>query len=302
MNLRDLRYVVAVADHAHFGKAAQACSISQPTLSGQILKLERELGVELFERDGRTVDLTSAGALILAHARRAVTAADDMIAAAAAHRDPEAAPLRLGIIPTLAPYLIPVLLPAIQANLNRLRLTLVEDLTDRLIEPLHRGALDAALIASEPGEAGLREQLLFQEPFWLVMRADHPLAGLETVATTQVDARSLLLLQDGHCLRDQAIDLCQRPRPPSVELTDMRASSLDTLLQMVEAGFGMTLMPHLAIVRDTPLPRNVVARRLEGARTSRCVRMVSRANSARHATIDRVAELVRSATGFDAPP
>jgi LysR family hydrogen peroxide-inducible transcriptional activator len=293
MNLRDLRYIVAVADHSHFGRAAIACSVSQPTLSGQILKLEKELGVELFERVGKTIRLTAAGVPVLDHARRALTAADDVLAAAAVHRDPRAAPLRLGIIPTLAPYLMPVVLPAVRASMPGLHLTLVEDLTSRLIEPVLQGELDAALIASEPNEPGMRDDVLFYEPFWLVMPKDHPLADRTTVDAGDIDATALLLLRDGHCLRDQALALCERQDLGGRAMADMRATSLDTLLHMVDAGYGLTLMPHLAIARYVALPKNLVARRLAGAQTSRGVRMVSRPGSARRATIDRLALLVR---------
>lgn len=293
MNLRDLRYVVAVADHGHFGKAAQACAVSQPTLSGQILKLEKQLGVELFERDGKTIRLTMAGQPILVHARRAITAADDLYAAAALHRDPEAAPLRLGIIPTLAPYLMPLALPLLGLTMPRLRLTLVEDLTDRLLGPLADGQLDAALIASEPGGTGLRDDLLFDEPFWLVMPERHELTRQDSVAAADIKPGSMLLLQDGHCLRDQALDLCSRPAGEALAMADMRATSLDTLLQMAAAGYGLTLMPHLAIARDVALPKPLVARRLAGAHTSRRVRLVSRPASARRETLDRLAEVVK---------
>lgn len=294
MNLRDLRYVVAVAEHGHFGRAAQACAVSQPTLSGQILKLERELGVDLFERIGKTVGLTAAGTHVLAHARRAVTAADDVVAAAAAHRDPDTAPLRLGIIPTLAPYLMPLLLPRLVEAMPRLQLTLIEDLTERLVEHLTHNQLDAVLIASEPGEKLLHVAALFDEPFWLVVRSDHALAAARSVAAEEIPPGSMLLLQDGHCLRDQALDLCQRPIGHDAGvMADMRASNLDTILQMADAGFGLTLLPHLAVVRDVPLPRNLVARRLVGPHASRRIRIVCRPGNPRRKTIGELAEAVR---------
>ena len=266
--------------------------MSQPTLSGQILKLEKELGVDLFERDGKAVRLTVAGGRILAHARRAVTAADDLVAAANIYRDPEAAPLKLGMIPTLAPYLMPLLLPALAEAMARLRLALIEDLAEGLLGPGANGDLDAALIASEPPLPGLRDDLLFDEPFWLVMPHEHTLARYETVAPGLIEPGSLLLLQDGHCLRDQALDLCQRPAKGADVMADMRATSLDTLLQMAGAGYGLTLLPHLAISRGTPLPNALVARRIEGEHASRRVRIVSRPSSARRATIDKVAAII----------
>lgn len=302
MNLRDLRYIVAVADHGHFGRASTACAVSQPTLSGQILKLEKELGVEVFERDGKSVRLTPAGQPIVAHARRCVTAADDLLAAAALHRDPDAAPLRLGIIPTLAPYIMPLVLPALRDAMPRLRLMLAEDVTDRLMDLLGRGDLDAALIASAPHGTGLHEAMLFDEPFWLVLPKDHPLAAREVVEADAIDSHAMLLLQDGHCLRDQALELCRRPHRDARAMADMRATTLDTLLQMAAAGHGMTLMPHLAILRGTQLPEPLVARRLGGEHTSRRVRLVSRTASARHHFLDQVAAVVRDCLPATLPP
>ncbi len=168
MNLRDLRYIIKVAELKHFGRAAEACHVSQPTLSGQILKLEEELGVPIFERVGKSLTTTAAGDVILAHARRAIAAADELIACAKASRDPMIGPLRLGVIPTLAPYLMPFLLPLARVAMPKTPLALVEDLTARLIEPVLHGELDAALIASDPEADALEITPLFDEPFFLV--------------------------------------------------------------------------------------------------------------------------------------
>ncbi len=176
MNLRDLRYIVAVADFGHFGRAAEACNVSQPTLSGQIRKLEEELGLAIFERVGHSVRPTAPGEQILAHARRALAAAEDIVSVAAAARDPLAGPLHLGVIPTLGPYLMPYVLPAAQRALRSMRLVLVEDLTVRLVELVAASKLDAAIIASEPEVPALQSETLFDEDFWLVLRKQNPLA------------------------------------------------------------------------------------------------------------------------------
>jgi len=294
MNLRDLRYVLAVSELGHFGKAASFCNVSQPTLSGQILKLEEELGVNLFERIGKSVRTTLAGEDILRHARRAVTAADDLMACARAHRDPRAGPLRLGVIPTLGPYLMPLVLPRVRAEMPEMLLMLVEDLTGRLINPVADGQLDAAIIASDPDLPGLTEDILFDEPFWVVMPADHILAKRKAISASDIDPKSLLLLHDGHCLRDQALDLCGHPELGDQSMADMRATSLDTLLHMAAAGYGVTLIPQLAMLGDKTLPGTLVARPLAGYRPFRRVRLISRATSPRRRAIEDLAQLIRN--------
>ncbi len=293
MNLRDLRYIIKVADLKHFGRAAAACHVSQPTLSGQILKLEEELGVAIFERVGKSLTTTAAGELILAHARRAVAAADELIACAKGSRDPMLGPLRLGVIPTLAPYLMPFVLPNARAEMPKTPLALVEDLTARLIDPVLQGELDAALIASDPENDAFDIAPLFDEPFFLVLGKDHPLAKKEIVEANAIDPMELLLLADGHCLRDQALELCEHPRRGEGGMADMRATSLQTLLHMAAAGYGMTLMPGLAVLEDAQLPGNLTVRRLRGPHTSRLIRLVSRPTSPRRPAIEALAKLIR---------
>ena len=246
MNLRDLRYVVAVAELGQFGRAASACNVSQPTLSGQILKLEEELGVQIFERDGRVARVTERGEAIVAHARRVIRAADDLKTAAAASRDPLEGPIRLGIIATVGPYLAPYLLPAAARGLPRAPIRLVEDLTGHLLPLLADGKLDAAIIATDPPGERLEEIALYEEPFCLMAPSGHPFAKRKSVRVDEIDPRSLLLLADGHCLRDQALDLCGHPDLGGATGADMRAASLETLLHMTAAGFGLTLAPHMA--------------------------------------------------------
>ncbi|VTZ27132.1 Hydrogen peroxide-inducible genes activator [Methylocella tundrae] len=293
MNLRDLRYIIKVADLRHFGRAAMACHVSQPTLSGQILKLEEELGVAIFERVGKSLTTTAAGNLILSHARRAVAAADDIIACAKASRDPMLGPLRLGVIPTLAPYLMPFVLPNARAQMPKTPLALVEDLTARLIDPVLQGELDAALIASDPETDALEITPLFDEPFLLVLPQDHPLAAGNIVEASAIDPQQLLLLADGHCLRDQALELCQHTRRGEGDMADMRATSLQTLLHMAAAGYGMTLMPGLALLDEPRLPGNLAARRLRGPHTSRLIRLISRPTNPRRPAIEALSQLIK---------
>jgi LysR family transcriptional regulator, hydrogen peroxide-inducible genes activator len=294
MNLRDLRYIVAVADFGHFGRAAEACAVSQPTLSGQIRKLEEELGLAIFERVGHSVRPTAPGAQILAHARRALAAAADIVSVAAAARDPLAGPLHLGVIPTLGPYLMPYVLPAAQQSLRTLRLVLVEDLTVRLIELVVAGKLDAAIIASEPDVPSLKSETLFEEDFCLVLRKQNPLAKKPRIGIADIDPQSLLLLTDGHCLRDQALELCGAPKNAEEAVADMRATSLKTLLHMAAAGYGMTLIPALALQQEQPLPGGLIARRLAGTKARRRVRLVFRPSHPRRPALAALARLIRA--------
>jgi LysR family transcriptional regulator, hydrogen peroxide-inducible genes activator len=293
MNLRDLRYIVAVADFGHFGRAAAACNVSQPTLSGQIRKLEEELGLSVFERVGRSVRPTDAGTEILAYARNALAAADDITAVAQKGRDPLAGPFHLGVIPTLGPYLMPYVLPTARDTLAAMRLILVEDLTVRLVELVADGRLDAAIIASDPETPGLSIEPLFDEDFFLVLGRGHPLSTKNEIDVTDIEAQDLLLLTDGHCLRDQALDLCGRPRGEDA-IADMRATSLKTLLHMAGAGYGMTLIPAFALQQEQPLPGDLVARRLSGTKARRGVRLISRPSHPRRQALKAVSELIRA--------
>jgi LysR family hydrogen peroxide-inducible transcriptional activator len=289
MNLRDLRYIVAVADFGHFGRAAEACNVSQPTLSGQIRKLEDELGLPVFERVGRSVRPTLAGAQILVYARDALAAADDIAAVAQKGRDPLAGPFHLGVIPTLGPYLLPYVLPDAKEALAAMRLVLVEDLTVRLVELVGAGKLDAAIIASDPEMPALSVDSLFDEDFWLVLPHSRALSRKNRIDVGDVDPHDLLLLTDGHCLRDQALDLCGH----SAAVADMRATSLRTLLHMAAAGYGMTLIPALALKQEQPLPGDLVARRLSGAKARRRVRLISRPSYPRKSALVALAKLIR---------
>ncbi len=287
LNLRDLRYLIALAEHQHFGRAAEACGISQPTLSVQVRKLEDQLGVTLFERTSRTVAPTSACERLLQHARAVVAEADWLLAAARTLRDPLAGRFRLGIIPTLAPYLLPLIFAPLREALPALELEPWEDQTAALLERLRAHDLDAALLATEVDQPDLASRALFSEPFLAALPPDHPLAARAEVAEADL-ARDILVLTDGHCLRDQALAACGRGGAFGGTL---RASSLPTLLNMVAAGYGTTLIPGLAA--GAAQDAGIVLRPL-AARAGRTVRLAWRATYPRRAALDAVASVVEA--------
>ena len=245
MNLRDLGYFIALADHLHFGKAAAASFVSQPTLSTQIRKLEEELGVALVERAPRNVMLTPAGREVAARARRVIADVEQMREAARRSQDPEAGKVTLGLFPTLGPYLLPHVVPAIRARFPQLELLLVEEKSDVLLERLQQGRLDAALLALPVGDDQLHVEFLFEEPFVLAVPETHPLAGHDALSMSDLSGERLLLLADGHCMRDQALDVCHLSG--AGEKGEFQATSLETLRQMVAANVGVTLLPTLAV-------------------------------------------------------
>jgi len=268
MTLRDLQYLVALADLRHFRRAAEAVNVSQPTLSGQIRKLEEMLGVTLFERGGRTVAPTPAGEAIIAEARGALAHDAAIRDIANAFRDPLAGPLRLGIIASLGPYLAPDLIAQVEHDAPRLGLVLTEGLTPDLIAAVRTRELDAALIASAPGEGDLSERMLFEEPFLIAHAADHPLAAIAVPTAADIERGTLLLLSEGHCLRDQALSLCGAPSIDS----GVRATSLITLIRLAERGRGVTLLPALAAAYAGTL----TLRRLPDPGASRQLRLIAR--------------------------
>lgn len=277
MNLRDLGYVVAVAEEQHFGRAAERCHVSQPTLSGQLRKLEESLGVTLFERTSRSVVTTPLGEEIVRHARLALEQATQIQDIARAHRNPMAGTLRLGVIPTVSPYLMPLVLGALKRRYPDLTPALFEEVTDSLLARLAAHEIDAAVLATTPDAPELASIPLFDEPFWVACPKDHPLSRQEEVSEDQLADVDLLLLTDGHCLRDQVLKVCARKRgvakqqPGGHRFADLRASSLETLLNMVAAGFGCTLVPALAVRSPHLNSADIVARPLRLASAQRPV-------------------------------
>jgi LysR family hydrogen peroxide-inducible transcriptional activator len=245
MNLRDLQYLVALAEHKHFGRAAAASFVSQPTLSTQIRKLEDELGVALVERTPRKVLLTEVGREVAARARAVLSEVAQIRAAAQRTRDPESGTVRLGIFPTLGPYLLPHVVAPIRRRFPRLELLLTEEKTEVLLRMLREGRLDAAILALPLHDDQLHQEFLFEEDFVLAVPESHPLAARSSLKLDELAAHDLLLLEDGHCLRDQALEVCQVAG--AGERSGFRATSLETLRQMVAAGVGITLLPSLAV-------------------------------------------------------
>jgi LysR family hydrogen peroxide-inducible transcriptional activator len=249
MNLRDLRYLVAVAEHKHFGRAAEACFVSQPTLSTQVKKLEDELGVVLIERTNRQVMLTPVGERIVAQAQRVLREVNQMVHIAQAYQDPFGGEFRLGIIPTVAPYLLPKILGPMHKAFPKLNTQLTEGQTVTITRMLRDGELDAVILALPLEEDNVEQVKLYTEPFYFAASRQHPKAGQKSVRLADLEDEHVLLLEDGHCLRDQALAICASAH--AVENTNFRATSIETLRQMVAANVGITLMPELAIAQKT---------------------------------------------------
>ncbi len=274
LSLRDLEYITAVAEHLHFGRAAQACGVSQPTLSGQLRKLEEFLGVEIFERSPRGVLVTRRGEDVVAQARRIISEARRLFEIVRIGAEPLTGTLRLGVISTLGPYLVPFLLKPLRARYPELKLLLTEGHTRALARQLEEGELDALLATSPIGDSELVELPLFREELALAVPRDHPLAQVEAVKPEDIPVAELILLAEGHCLRDHAIQLCPaRLREGSPEL---QAASLETLRQMIAAGTGVSFMPQLAIQVGALLDDLVAYRRIVGGQHMRDVALFHR--------------------------
>ena len=285
MNVRDLRYLLAIAEHEHFGRAAKACGVSQPTLSVQIRKLEDQLGVVLFERSAKSAAPTAACLQLIDHARAAVTASEALLDAARNLRDPLAGRFRLGVIPTLAPYLLPLIFAPLRQALPQLEPEPWEDQTEVLLDRLRAHQLDAALLATEVDGPDLASLPLFDEPFLAALPPDHPLAACSAIAETDL-AQDILVLSDGHCLRDQTLEVCGQSGALGGAL---RASSLPTLMNMVAAGYGATLIPGLAA--GAAEDAGLTLRPLEG-KPGRTIRIAWRAHFPRRAAVEAVGAVI----------
>ncbi|MEM6638543.1 MAG: LysR substrate-binding domain-containing protein [Pseudomonadota bacterium] len=296
MNLRTLQYLVALAETRHFGRAAQQCHVSQPTLSAQIKKLEFELGVELVERQHKNVMLTPVGERIVARARSIHGLVDEIRGLARYHQNPFAGQLSLGFIPTLGPYLLPHIVGPLADALPDLAFFFAEHQTADLIPRLAAGELDVVFLALPHGQVEsvpLERRPLFNERFVVAMPASHVLADAAHINAGEVAQHDLLLLQEGHCLRDQALDVCgiggsagDDPRRQT-----LAATSLETLRQMVAAGQGITLLPELSITSDAHLGRSVI-RPFTAPAPTRTIAALWRASSVRTASITRVCDVV----------
>ena len=283
MNLRALQYFVKLAELKHFSHAAEACLVSQPTLSTQIMKLEEELGVQLVERIPRKVKLTAVGKEIADRARRVLRDIDQIRVTARRSSDPETGSLRLGIFPTLAPYLLPHVVPGIRARFPQLKLQLAEEKSGDIVRLLDEGELDAALLSLPLDENGLEVEILFEEPFMLALPQSHPLADLE--------GSELLLMADGHCLRDHALEVCALSG--ASERVDFHATSMETLRQMVAAEVGITLMPILAVKPPIAVTDNMALRPFAAPAPSRTIALVWRRSSALGTLMHSLAQCLR---------
>jgi LysR family hydrogen peroxide-inducible transcriptional activator len=293
MNLQDLRYLVALAEYRHFGRAAEFCNVSQPTLSSQIRKLEDELGVTLLERTNKRVDITPVGSQILAHAQAALAAAGQMEAVARAARDPLHGPLKLGIIPTLAPYLMPLILRPLRHSYPGLAIELWEDQTRALIEGLRNHRLDAVLLATPADAPEITEIALFDEPLLAALPRAHRFAASDTVSEDAL-SDELLVLSEGHCLAIQALAACgaKTGATRSTLQNSMQAATLDTLVNLVAAGYGATLIPFLATYSLSH--HDIVVRPLSRS-SFRTIRLASRPGFPRPQALRALEKVIRAA-------
>src|SRR4051812_44962057 len=248
VTLRQLQYALAVAQHNGFRRAAEACAVAQPSLSAQVAELESALGVRIFERLPRGVMVTEAGAALLERARRTLVDADDLVATAERVRDPMTGTLRIGLIPTVAPYLLPEVAPVLRARHPRLTLLWFEEKTRTLLEQLAAGALDGAVVAGESDLGDLETAPIARDAFLLATPPGHKLArGSGPVRPDDLRGETVLLLDDGHCFREQSLAVCSRA---GADEASIRATSLSTLAQMVAGGAGITLLPALAVATE----------------------------------------------------
>jgi LysR family transcriptional regulator, hydrogen peroxide-inducible genes activator len=292
MNIQELRYFAAVVEFRHFGRAAEACNVSQPTLSSQIRKLEEELGVTLLERTNKRVDVTPVGRQILEHARRVLAESGQIESVARAARDPLVGALRLGMIPTLAPYLLPLMLEPLRKAYPGLAIELWEDQTRLLMEGLRSHRLDAALVASPMGTAEFTETSLFAEPLVAVLSPGHKLAQ-EKIVDESALAEDLLVMADGHCLVNHSLAACGAKAGLQ---SAMQAATLETLVNLVAAGYGTTLIPALAA--PGLMNRGVELRPLR-QNSTRIIRLASRPGFPRQQALRAIEKVVRRAMPID---
>lgn len=288
LTLKQLRYFDALAQQGHFGRAAEVCAISQPALSMQIRELEASLGTDLFERSARQLRLTPFGEDVLTRAREILRAVDELEDLARASRDALSGRLRIGVIPTVGPYLLPRIISALTARFPELDLQLRETVTHRLIRELAEGRLDTAIVALPVSEPALTEVALFSEDFVLVRPAED--AGKPLPNPDTLHEMRLLLLEEGHCFRDQALSFCNAPGSRPREMLD--ASSLSTLVQMVGAGIGVTLIPEMAVAVETR-SSDVSVTHFPDPAPSRTIGMIWRRSSPLARQLGQMAEVIR---------
>jgi LysR family hydrogen peroxide-inducible transcriptional activator len=289
-SLRQLRYLVVLSETRNFTRAAEACFVTQSTLSAGLKELEATLGAQLVERDRQSVRMTPVGEAVTDRARALLAASEDLVEAAAAGAKPMTGTVRLGAIPTIAPFLLPSLLPAVRKHYPALRLALREDLTDNLLLRLTEGLLDFALIALPYETEGLLVRPLFEDELWLVAPQGDPLLAAKNITVSQRMAERLLILEEGHCLREHTLEACGKAQVASAD--GIEATSLLTLVEMVESGLGLGLVPEIAIQAGLLSSTRLIARPLASPAPKRTVALVARRSTARSAEFNTLAEYV----------
>jgi len=292
MNIRELEYLIAVDEERHFHRAAARCFVSQPTLSGQLKKLEQELGVLLVERSNRQVSMTEAGEAVIKHARIILTEIKAIKDAANYFHDPMVGDVRVGIIPTIAPYLLPIIMPQLNKHFAKLKIWLYEYQTHVLLEKLEKAELDCLILALPIEKHEFAEVNLFREPFRLAVKKDHELTKKKTVNMGDIAQQELVLLEEGHCLREHILDACLLAGVK--EQGQYHATSLETLRHMVAEGVGMTLMPELAVPARTRKTDDIRYIEFSDPKPNRRIGMLYRKNSYREEAFNNIAELIKS--------
>lgn len=292
MNLRDLAYIVAVADQGSFIKASKFCNVSQPTLSGQIKKLEEYLGNPIFERSTKSLSVTKFGEQVIEKARLIVNDADQITKLSKENMDPWSTPLRLGIIPTLGPYLIPKFFLQLKHKIPGSKVFFDENITQNLMSKLSTGELDAVLLATDVDKKKFNTLDLFEEPFWAAFHKGSNLRNIDNLKSSDLKKERMLLLHDGHCLRDQALQVCSPKDLDTEQNLDTRATSLETLINIVAAGEGFTLIPALALQSSWTTDMGIFVGKINQKNASRKIRLVYRKSFSKESLLKDLAAMI----------
>jgi len=292
MNLKELEYLVAVDEERHFHRAAEKCFVSQPTLSGQLKKLEDELGVLLVERNNRQVSMTEVGKAVVLRARTIIAGVKEIKTLAQTYHDPMVGELRVGIIPTIAPYLLPIIMPQLNKHFPKLIIWLYEYQTHVLLEKLRRAEMDCLILALPIEKHEFVEENLFREPFRLAVKKGQSLTKQKNINMGDIAKEEILLLEEGHCLREHVLDACMLAGVK--EKGQFQATSLETLRHMIGEGMGMTLMPELAVPTKTTKADRVRYLEFSDPKPNRRIGMLYRKNSYREETFINMSELIKA--------
>jgi len=291
MNLRELEYVIALDEEGHFNKAAERCFVSQPTLSGQLKKLENELGVLLVERTNRRVKMTEVGSVVAEQARRVLAETKLLKSIADSYQDPMNGEMNVGLIPTIAPYLLPNIIPLINKYCPKLKLWLHEHQTSILLNKLKNAELDLLILALPVEAIDFIEIDLYSEPFRLAVSRQNPLSKKDKISLSELNNRKLLLLQEGHCLRGQALDICFSAG--ASEHNGMQATSLETLRHMVAEDMGITLIPELAVPKQSRKNDSIKYISFSDPQPSRRIGLLYRKNHYREGVFLHLAKIIQ---------